>query len=589
MPDLTAIRYHVSFKAPHTHYAEIDAVFPSKGRDSVEVFMPVWTPGSYLVREYARHVEQVRARTATGAPLRVAKTAKNRWQIETGGEAEIHLLYKVYCREMSVRTNWVEDSFALLNGAPTFITLPDGLTRPHEVRLELPGGWKTSMTGLDSAPGGLPHRYIADSYDTLVDSPILAGNPVVHRFEVDGLPHFLVNQGEEAWWDGERAVADAAKIVNEQRRMWGALPYRKYVFLNMIVEAGGGLEHKNSMCVMTNRWATSTRRAYLDWLELVSHEFFHVWNVKRLRPAELGPFNYEAENHTKTLWVAEGITDYFGTLAVRRAGLSTVSEYLTGGEPNAAGLSGMINRLQTTPGRLVQSAEQSSFDTWIKLYRPDENSINTSVSYYTKGAVVAWLLDAKIQRLTNGQKSLEDLMRLLYSQYSGESGFTPEQFKSAAEEIACASLSQFFHHTVESTEELDYTEALEWFGLQFTSPPPKAREKAWLGWETKIDNGRLLVSKVIRETPAYDAGFDVDDEILAIGDYRVRPDQLSTRLGNYHPGDRVSVLVARREKLTRIDVTFGQEPPKRWQLEVRPDASPEQTRRFGAWLKTGAS
>jgi predicted metalloprotease with PDZ domain len=371
--------------------------------------------------------------------------------------------------------------------------------------------------------------------------------------------------------------------------MWGALPYRKYVFLNMIVEAGGGLEHKNSMCVMTNRWATSTRRAYLDWLELVSHEFFHVWNVKRLRPAELGPFNYEAENHTKSLWVAEGITDYFGTLAVRRAGLSTVSEYLTGGEPNAAGLSGVINRLQTTPGRLVQSAEQSSFDTWIKLYRPDENSINTSVSYYTKGAVVAWLLDAKIQRLTNGQKSLDDLMRLLYSHYSGEAGFTPEQFKSAAEEIACGSLSQFFHHTVESTEELDYTEALEWFGLQFTSPPPDARKKAWLGWETKIDNGRLLVSKVIRETPAYDAGFDVNDEILAIGDYRVRPDQLSTRFGNYHPGDRVSILVARREKLTRIDVTFGQEPPKQWQLEVRPDASPEQTRRFGAWLKTGAS
>jgi predicted metalloprotease with PDZ domain len=577
----TAVRYAVTFPAPHTHYAAIEAVFPTKGEAQIEVFLPVWTPGSYLVREYARHVEGIRARSGTGEPLAVVKSAKNRWRFETRGASEVHVSYSLYCREMSVRTNWVESSFAFLNGAPSFLTLVGGLERAHEVRLELPAEWETSVTGLDAASGE-PHHYIAPDYDTLVDSPILAGNPVLHRFEVDGIPHCLVNQAEESTWDGKRAAGDVAKIVEEHRRLWGKLPYTKYVFLNLIVETGGGLEHKNSMCVMTNRWTTSTRRAYLDWLELVSHEFFHVWNVKRLRPVELGPFDYENENHTRSLWIAEGITDYYGPLAVRRRGLSTPQEYLTGGE-NGSGLSGVINRLQTTPGRLVQSAEEASFDAWIKLYRQDENTVNTTISYYTKGAVVAWLLDARIRKCTNGAKSLDDLMRLTFNRHAGEAGYTPEEFKAAAEEVAGTSLAEFFRRTVESTEELDYGEALEWFGLQFKESKAEAK-KTWTGWETKTDNGRLVVTKLIRGTPAHNAGINVDDEILAIGDYRVRADQLSTRLGNYKPGDNISVLIARREKLMRIDVTLGEEPPKKWQLEIRPDASPAQRQQFKAWL-----
>jgi predicted metalloprotease with PDZ domain len=571
-----AVRYTVRFPEPQTHYAVVEAVLPTDGQAQIEVFMPVWTPGSYLVREYARHMEGVTATTGCGANLVFAKSTTNRWQIQTGGAREVHFNYRVYCREMSVRTNWVEDSFALLNGAPTFVTLAGGLQRPHDVQLVLPAAWQTTMTGLAGAPDGVPHHYLAPDYDTLVDSPILAGNPVVHQFDVDGLPHFLVNHGEESKWDGKRAAADFAKIVQRYRQMWGSLPYGKYVFLNLITEGSGGLEHSNSVCVITNRWSTSTRKAYLSWLGLASHEYFHVWNVKRLRPVELGPFDYEQENHTKSLWVAEGLTDYYAPLMLHRAGLSSEEEYLSG-------LSMAINRLQTTPGRLVQSAEEASFDAWIKLYRPDENSPNTTISYYTKGAVVGWLLDAKIRKSTGGRKSLDDLMGLAFSRYSGANGYTPEQFKAVAEEVAETPLKEFFQQAVESTEELGYTEALDLFGLRFKQPS-NGTEKAWLGADTRIDNGRLIVAKLLRGTPAYAAGMDVDDEIVAIDDYRVRADQLSKRLESYRPGDKVSMTVARREKLIRIELTLGEEPQKKWELEVLPDASAEQKRNFNEWL-----
>jgi predicted metalloprotease with PDZ domain len=490
---------------------------------------------------------------------------------------------------MSVRTNWVEDSFALLNGAPTFVTLVGGLARSHDVQLELPPQWKTSITGLPDAPDGQSHHYLAPDYDTLVDSPILAGNPAVYRFEVDGIPHFLVNEGEAGVWDGVRSAADTEKIVRQNRAMWGSLPYKKYVFLNLLTEAGGGLEHRNSVTMMSSRWATRTRRGYLGWLDLVAHEYFHAWNIKRLRPAELGPFDYENENPTRSLWVAEGITDYYAPLTLRRADLSTTQEYLgTDTPPSPGSLSSIVATLQSTPGRLFQSAEQASYDAWIKLYRPDENTNNTTISYYTKGAVVGWLLDARIRHASKGARSLDDLMRLAFQEFSGEHGFTPDQFKAAAEKVAGIPLGDFFHRTVESTEELDYGEALDWFGLRFKQETASGGKshgmpKGWLGVETRTDNGRLIVSRVPRETAAFESGLSVDDEIIAIDDFRVRADQISQRLENYRPGDKVSILVSRRDRLERIPLTLGEEP-KKWELEIRPDATDAQRQNLNAWL-----
>jgi predicted metalloprotease with PDZ domain len=577
------IRYTLSFPAPHTHYVEVTAVVPTAGRPSVELMMAVWTPGSYMVREYARHVEAVTAAGPDGRARDVEKSDKNRWRVTTGGAPSVTVKYRVYAREMSVRTNWVEADFAMLNGAPTFLTLAEGATRPHEVVIQPARGWRRSMTGLAEMPGG-EHRYRAADFDTLVDSPIVIGNPAVYEFTVDGKKHYLVNVGEGGVFDGAQAARDLEVLVKEHRRMWGPLPYDKYLFLNMltmVTDGAGGLEHKNSTLLTASRWATRTRRTYLAWLGLASHEFFHAWNVKRLRPVELGPFNYEEEVLTRSLWIAEGITDYYGELAVHRAGLSTREEYLDG-------LSDQIEDVQTSPGRLVQPVELASFDAWIKYYRPDENTANSSISYYTKGAVLAFLLDAEIRQATRDAKSLDDVMRAAFQKFSGSRGFTPEEFRAAAEQVAGTSLQAFWAKGVESAEELDYGAALEGLGLRFKpapAPAPDRPGRAWLGMSTRNDAGRLVVTQVRRDTPAHTAGLNVDDEILGIDDFRVRADQLAARLDRYKPGDKVTLLVARREQLMRLDASLGTEPPRSWRLEVTPTPASSQTRRLERWLK----
>ena len=575
------IRYTLSFPEPHTHYVEVTAVVPTDGRPQVELMMAVWTPGSYLVREYARHVEAVTAAAQGGRALTIDKSDKNRWRVATGGAPSVEVRYRVYAREMSVRTNWVEADFAMLNGAPTFMTLADSPARPHEVVIQPAPGWRTSATGLAEMPGGT-HRYRAPDFDTLVDSPIVIGNPAVYEFTVDDKKHFLVNIGEAGVFDGARAAEDLETVVREHRRMWGMLPYDKFMFLNLLTltQGGGGLEHKNSTMLMASRWATRTRRAYLSWLGLASHEFFHTWNIKRLRPVELGPFNYEDEVHTRSLWMVEGVTDYYADLALHRAGLSTREEFLDG-------LSNHVQGLQTSPGRLVQSVEEASFDAWIKYYRPNENSANVSISYYTKGAVLGFLLDARIRAATEGGKSLDDVMRAAFQKFSGDRGFTPDEFRAVVEEVSGLDLASFWEGAVEGTAELDYGEALETFGLRFEpveEPSADRPGQAWLGMSTRNDAGRLVVTQVRRGTPAFAAGLNVGDEILGMNGFRVRADQLTARLDQYQPGDEVALLVARRDELLTIETAFGAEPPRQWRLEVSPVATETQQQQRDRWL-----
>jgi len=568
------IRYTLRFPAPHTHYVEVEAVYPAARQASIEIYMAVWTPGSYLVREYERQVEAVTA-VADGKPAVVQKSRKNRWTIATGGAVSVTVRYRVYSREMTVRNNWVEAGFAMLNGAPTFLTLVDKGARPHEVRIELPSAWKGIETALTPI-GGTPNAYRADDYDTLVDSPIVIGNPVTRTFTVDGKRHVLVLEGDPSLFDADRAAADVQKIVEAARKAMGPFLYPDYHFLNMVVDTGGGLEHKNSFLTMSGRYTTRTQHSYASWLSLVAHEYFHNWNVKRLRPVELGPFDYENENYVKTLWVAEGFTDYYADVLVRRAGLSSIDEYLEA-------LSGQVEAVQARPGRLVTPVEMASYDTWIRQYRPDENTPNTTVDYYPKGAVIAFLLDAKMRQASAGTKTLDDGMQAALQRYGGAKGYTPQQFYQVMSEVAGADLKGFFAKAVESTEELDYTEALDYYGLRFRPADPRTA-RAFLGGTTRVDNGRLIVSGVRRGTPAYDAGLNVDDEIVAIDGVRVRADGLTNRLEQYRPGDRVQVLVARRDRLTPIDVTLGADPGRPWRLELRPDATDQQKSRVAAWL-----
>jgi predicted metalloprotease with PDZ domain len=567
-------RFTVRFPEPHTHYAEVEALFPAA--PASEFFLPVWTPGSYLIREYSRNIEDVRI---DGIPA--VKTRKNRWRCASTASKEVRLTYRIYCREMSVRTNWVDSSFVLLNGAATFMTPVGDADLTYEIRLEPAAGWTLSACGLSQIGD---HRFFAPDYDALIDSPIYIGGGSQHEFEVGGTRHFLINHGDDGpdrLWEATRAIEDIRHIFQKHAEFWGGLPYSdKYVLLNLLVESSGGIEHRNSMCLMASRWAMRSRQTYLRWLALVSHEFFHSWNVTRLRPAELIRFDYENENHTTSLWVAEGITEYYAHLLLVRAGVYDRDEYL-GGD----GLSGAIERLQTTPGRLSMSLEQASFDAWIKLYRPDENSHNSSVSYYLKGAVVAWLLDARIRRSTGDRKSLDDLMRLSYAKYSGKRGFTPAEFQILASEVAEGPLDDFFELAVASSGELDYSEALDWFGLRFRAKATGG--KTWIGAHTKVDSGRLIITRIPRATPAYDSGLSVDDEIIGLGGFRVRPDQFSHRLDQFPAEEPLAVLVARREKLMELSVTPLAETTESWRLEVDPLATSEQRMRLYRWLEWG--
>lgn len=568
------MEHTVRFPSPAQHTLEVETVFSAEG-ESVDVMMAVWTPGSYLVREFARHVHDVTATDVEVTELSVEKTSKNRWTVSApdGLPSRVVVRYEIYAREASVRTNFVDADLALLNGASAFLVPAEQLDAQQDVRFEMPEGWATSVTSMEAYEGE-PHRYLARDYEELVDSPIALGNPSLHTFEVGGAEHVLATFGGEDIWDDERAGRDVQALVETQAEFWGVVPYRRYVFINLLLESGGGLEHRASTVMLASRWDARDDDSYRRWLGLVSHEFFHTWNIKRLRPASLGPFDFEGENYTHDLWIVEGITSYYDDLLQRRAGLLTNDEYF-------ARIGKGITRLQATPGRHTQSLAASSFDSWIHFYRPDENSRNSGVSYYTKGSLVAWLLDARIRRATGGSKSLDDAMRLAYSRFSGEEGYSTAAIRETFAEVAGESLDEFFADFVDGTEELDYAAALREFGLRMNDAEGDAN--AWFGVSTSESHGRLVVSQVLRGSPAHAAGINVDDELLAFGDERV-PVEWAERIERYSPGDVLAVLVSRRGRLRRINVTLGEAPQAAFEVSVDPEASPGARSEQSAWV-----
>lgn len=572
--DGSAVEHTVRFPSPAQHTIEVETVFSAEG-ESVDVMMAVWTPGSYLVREFARHVHDVSATDIEGTELVVEKTSKNRWTVSApdGLPSRVVVRYEIYAREASVRTNFVDADLALLNGASAFLVPAEQLDAQQDVRFEMPDGWATSVTSMEAYEGEA-HRYLARDYEELVDSPIALGNPSLHTFEVGGAEHVLATFGGEDIWDDERAGRDVQALVETQAEFWGVVPYRRYVFINLLLESGGGLEHRASTVMLASRWDARDDDSYRRWLGLVSHEFFHTWNIKRLRPASLGPFDFEAENYTHDLWIVEGITSYYDDLLQRRAGLLTNEEYF-------ARIGKGITRLQATPGRHTQSLAASSFDSWIHFYRPDENSRNSGVSYYTKGSLVAWLLDARIRRATGGSKSLDDAMRLAYSRFSGEEGYSTAAIRETFAEVAGESLDEFFADYVDGTEELDYAAALREFGLRMNDADGEA--SAWFGVSTSESHGRLVVSQVVSGSPAHAAGINVDDELLAFGDERV-PVEWAARLERYSPGDVLAVLVSRRGRLRRINVTLREAPQATFEVSVDPEASPGSRSERSAWV-----
>ncbi len=464
------VRYAMRAPAPETHVVEVVMTIPSRGLPEVEVMMPVWSPGYYRVEDYAEQLLDLAAEREDGRSLHVEVAHPNRWRVTTGGAPRVVVRYRLRCERSFVTGNWVAEDLGVLTGPSTFLRAVQAADGPHEVSFELPPSWPALATGLDPVQESGAHRYRAADYDELADGPFLAGDLEIHEFRVEGVPHLLVDVGERGSWDGERVAEDLRRMVQQSLPLWGRLPYRRYVFLNVFRRGGGGLEHASSSLLTTNAEGVATDEGYRRWLSFAAHEYFHAFNVKRLRPVELGPFDYDAPPMTASLWLAEGVTSYYGDLFLVRAGLLEPDDFLRS-------VSSAISQLQNAPGRLRQTLEQSSLGVWN-----NSNSgvapAESTVSYYVKGQVVGFLLDAEIRRRTDGGRSLDDFMRTASQRYGGERGFTPEDIVRTAGEVSGSDMEEWFLRALRSTEELDYGPALEWYGLTLN---PDA------GWALQID------------------------------------------------------------------------------------------------------
>lgn len=599
-----SLTYVVKFSETQHHVIDIDlwingntaAQFSDSGGEKagqvnsaadIELAFPVWTPGSYMVREYTRHIEGLSAvalDATDGLPseqLNLHRNGKNRWRVSRANPAQaVRVSYRLYCREMSVRTNWVEQSYGFLTGAATFPYICGRQHEPIDLRLELPAHWRQIATSL--SPGdrtGQTACFQASNFDELVDAPVVCGNFDIRQIDVGHSTHYLVNVGGDALWNLDLATADTQRIIAYHQQFWGVTPYQRYWFLNLNTESRGGLEHDNSTVLMCSRWTMHRRESYLDWLALVSHEFFHTWNVRRLRPTALMQYDYEREQFVEELWIAEGITSYVDDLALARTGLCTRDEYLSR-------LSKTIQTVQAAPGRLVQDLRDASWDAWTKHYRPDENSGNARISYYQKGALVAWLLDVRLQQASQSQITLKQVMRELWSRHVS-TGYTLTDFEAIVAELGNSDLRDWLQSVVRQPTELDFQPALDWFGLQFRAEDSAKKTnfaKVWIGSQSTGSDGKLIVRNVLRGSPSNRAGLNVDDELIALDGYRLSPDKWPGHLEMFEPEQALELLISRRGKIVPLKITLGKKPPHNWELAVDSAASAAAKLRLEAWL-----
>jgi predicted metalloprotease with PDZ domain len=584
----------VSAPRPTQHLLRVALTVRGPLPEPLVVAMPAWTPGSYLVREYARHVEGLRARSANGA-AGVRKLTKDSWAIAHGGADEVVIEYALYAHELTVRTNHVADTHAYWNGAATYVRpVEQGVdwdALPADVEVESPSAEWSIATALEPLPAsdpdstvparpGAPRRFRAASFDDLVDCPVDMG---VHRrleFRVRDKPHAIAVWGARARLDADKLTRDVAAIVETEAALFGELPYDRYVFLLHLAPGGrGGLEHRTSTTLLASPDAFDSADAYDDLLSLFAHEFFHLWQIKRTRPQGLAPLDYTRENYTRLLWLFEGGTSYYDWLVLRRAGLVEPRAYLKH-------LAAEIARLEDTPGRFAQSLEEASFDAWVKLYRPDEHSVNSTVSYYLKGEVVCALLDLEIRARTRGARSLDDVMRHLWTEYGARDRPVPE---SGIEAVFAAAtgvdLSDALDAMVRSTTPLPYERVLAAAGLALRSRPGRG---AALGVRLRSENGRAVIAGVLRGSAAESAGLAPGDEIIALDGRRLDEPGLRERLRHRKPGETVALLYSRREQVASLDATLAEPAPEGWELYALAEASPDARALGEAWLGAGA-
>jgi predicted metalloprotease with PDZ domain len=569
------IHYSLRMPKPQNHYFEVEMVVSDFKDEELEIKMPVWAPGSYLIREFAKNVNLVKAFDESGKALEVVKKNKNTWNIKKGNAKKVKINYEVYSFELSVRTSFLDLTHGFVSGSGIFMYVEKLKEKAGSLDVFPFKDFKKVSTALKKNPENIQSdntfSFKFDSYDELVDCPIEIGNQVIFDFMSEGVKHTVAIFGPGNF-EVEKLKKDMARITSTATKVFGENPNKEYTFIiHNVVDGQGGLEHINSTTLSVNRW-TYQGDAYIGFLSLVAHEYFHLWNVKRIRPIELGPFNYDEENYTSLLWVMEGFTSYYDELLLRRAGYYTDDQMIQK-------LNSTINYVEGSVGTRVQPVAHSSFDAWVKAYRPNENSANTTMTYYSRGAMLASMLDAKIITKFKGKKSLDDFLQSLYKDFYKKlnRGFSEQEFEKALSDFMGEDMSSFFKDYVNDTKVPDFASIFSPLGVKVEYTGSK---KPNFGTSLGTSDGKTIVKAIRAGSAAEDAGISVNDEIIGIDGYRVNQSDVEGILSSLSEGDQLDLLIAREDQLLEIKaiMTSYERPSYRFTIEKKNDL-------FNYWMR----
>ncbi len=542
------ISYTLKMPRPQNHYFQVEMQVEQVKQKTATVKLPVWAPGSYLVREFSRHLNQVKAYSLQGAALPVIKKTKNAWEVDLKGQTAFVLKYEVYAFELSVRTSFLDETHGFVSGPSMFMYLDGHKETGGELLVQPHASFKRISTGLtqkSEVKQGNNQTFTFENYDQLVDCPIEIGNQFEFDFEAAGVKHTVAMYGEGNF-DPERLKEDMAKIVEEETKVVGVNPNKRYVFIvHNVVGGDGGLEHCNSSVLSVDRW-TYDGGNYINFLNLVAHEYFHLWNVKRIRPIELGPFNYDQEVYTNYLWVMEGFTSYYDELILRRCGFYSQEEMLKK-------IQIAVNYVESSVGARVQPVAHASFDAWIKAYRPNENSSNTTMTYYSRGMIIASVLDAMIIKQSNGKECLDHLMKDLYETYyvGKNRGFTDTEFKACLSKHTGQDMTAFFQKYIDGTEVIPYSMYFLPLGVEVSDV---GGVKPVFGANVTEEGGKVIIKSIRANSSAEDAGLSVNDEVIACMNYRVDKPMLDALMNGAAVGDEFELTISRDQLMRKVMV-----------------------------------
>jgi predicted metalloprotease with PDZ domain len=568
--------YTLSWRDPATHLYDVSLTFATEGRDSVDLQLPVWRPGRYVRQSYAANVQEFSARKG-GDTLAFRKSGISTWRVSTGGASRVTVRYRYYANTMDAGASVLSAGEAYFNPVNLFVYPEGQIERPLRLTIEAPRNWKIA-TAL--VPADKPDVFSAPDYHTLADSPTIV-SPTLEslQFTVDDVPYTLWFQGRfEPGAYRERIEPDVEKIVRLQTGIFGGAPFDEYFFLFHLLPYpfGHAVEHANSSSYAIQDNAFESDANYAGFLSIVAHEFFHAWNVKRIRPAALWPYDYTREQLTGLHWFTEGVTSYYEALTLRRTGLEPVETFL-------GNMGQQIDALQKTPGRSVEPASLATWDSWLSGY--GQGNPNISVNFYGKGAILGFLLDARIRDLTDGARSLDDLMRHLFETSFKQGRGVPEDgVRLAAEAVTGTSFADFFARYVDGTEELPYDDVLGPFGLQVRAAPDPTRPEATLRVRTRPGGERPVVVSIDPDSPALAAGLDTGDEIVAVNGTLAPAGGWEALLADSKPGDEVRLTVLRRDRVLEMEIEAAGGGNVRWTLERRSETDARQDRLFDGWL-----